>query len=228
MQTPILLRLAFHDAGTYNVADGSGGPNASLRYELSRVHNRASVRRFGWPLILRVCFAPAMHDCTYLNPYRQHCALYTVCDRSTVASHHVLAKCRDAEHPCARQRHARNFTCEPASAGGLLCSRWLAAIRGNAQEVQLSADYQAITALLLQIQEALRGSAAQTFSLADIIALAPAYGLSQLGGGSYNLPVGRLDATSEDPDVNQALPDTSDNLSELKMVRVCGCRGCPA
>ena len=66
MQTPILLRLAFHDAGTYNATDGAGGPNASLRYELSRVHNRASVRRFGWPLILRVCFAPATNGYTKL------------------------------------------------------------------------------------------------------------------------------------------------------------------
>ena len=80
----------------------------------------------------------------------------------------------------------------------------------------------------LQIQEALRGTAAQTFSLADIIALAPAYGISQLGGGAYDLPVGRIDAEGEDPDIDQALPDTSDNLSELKMVRVCGCRDCPA
>lgn len=64
MQTPILLRLAFHDAGTYNAADGTGGPNASVQFELARVHNRASVRRFGWPLILRV--RPCQYCCSLM------------------------------------------------------------------------------------------------------------------------------------------------------------------
>ena len=54
MQTPILLRLAFHDAGTYTVSDNQGGPNGSLQHELFLVPNRSVVRRFGWPVVLRV------------------------------------------------------------------------------------------------------------------------------------------------------------------------------
>jgi hypothetical protein len=54
VQTPILLRIAFHDAGTYIASDREGGPNGSTQFELNRVHNRSVVRRFGWPVVLRV------------------------------------------------------------------------------------------------------------------------------------------------------------------------------
>ncbi|GAQ83146.1 ascorbate peroxidase [Klebsormidium nitens] len=35
----ILLRMAFHDAGTYDKSSGTGGANGSLKYELSRALN---------------------------------------------------------------------------------------------------------------------------------------------------------------------------------------------
>jgi len=35
-KAPAVLRLAFHDAGTYNAALGTGGPNASVLFELER------------------------------------------------------------------------------------------------------------------------------------------------------------------------------------------------
>ena len=35
-KAPAVLRLAFHDAGTYNVLAGDGGPNGSVLYELDR------------------------------------------------------------------------------------------------------------------------------------------------------------------------------------------------
>ena len=70
----------------------------------------------------------------------------------------------------------------------------------------------------MQIQQGLRGTAAQTFSLADIIALAPAYGISKMGGGVYNLKVGRADVSGQDREVDEALPDASDKLEELQQV----------
>ena len=30
---PVFLRMSFHDAGTYNAADGTGGANASIFHE---------------------------------------------------------------------------------------------------------------------------------------------------------------------------------------------------
>jgi Peroxidase len=69
-----------------------------------------------------------------------------------------------------------------------------------------------------QIRDALRGTAAESFSVADIIALAPAYGLSKLGGGSYDLLVGRVDALSADADIDEALPEAGDKLEDLKAV----------
>ena len=49
MQAPIMLRLIFHDAATYNVAAGDGGANASLRLELGRPENKGLKR--GWRVI---------------------------------------------------------------------------------------------------------------------------------------------------------------------------------
>ncbi len=40
MQAPVLLRLVFHDAGTFAAASGDGGANGSLRFELDRPENR--------------------------------------------------------------------------------------------------------------------------------------------------------------------------------------------
>eukprot|EP01024_Parvocaulis_polyphysoides_P041614 TRINITY_DN38187_c0_g1_i1.p1 TRINITY_DN38187_c0_g1~~TRINITY_DN38187_c0_g1_i1.p1 ORF type:complete len:274 (-),score=33.66 TRINITY_DN38187_c0_g1_i1:145-966(-) len=46
---PLMLRLAFHDAGTYSAMDNTGGPNASIQYELDRPENKGLKR--GWKLI---------------------------------------------------------------------------------------------------------------------------------------------------------------------------------
>lgn len=39
MQAPVLLRLVFHDAGTFLQSAGNGGANASIRFELKRPEN---------------------------------------------------------------------------------------------------------------------------------------------------------------------------------------------
>ena len=46
LQAPVLLRLAFHDAATHEVAAGDGGANASVQYEFSRPENTGLKR--GW------------------------------------------------------------------------------------------------------------------------------------------------------------------------------------
>ena len=46
LQAPVLLRLAFHDAATHEVAAGDGGANASVQYEFSRPENMGLKR--GW------------------------------------------------------------------------------------------------------------------------------------------------------------------------------------
>ena len=49
MQAPVLLRLAFHDSGTFSQATQSGGANASVRFELKRPENTGLNR--GWKVI---------------------------------------------------------------------------------------------------------------------------------------------------------------------------------
>jgi L-ascorbate peroxidase len=44
-----MLRLAFHDSGTYSVAAGDGGANGSVRLELGRPENTGLKR--GWGVI---------------------------------------------------------------------------------------------------------------------------------------------------------------------------------
>lgn len=45
VQAPVLLRLAFHDAGTYSAAEANGGPNGSIRFELQRPENQGAPMR---------------------------------------------------------------------------------------------------------------------------------------------------------------------------------------
>jgi L-ascorbate peroxidase len=48
-QAPVLLRLVFHDAGTFSASRGLGGANASVRFELKRPENSGLNR--GWKVI---------------------------------------------------------------------------------------------------------------------------------------------------------------------------------
>lgn len=49
LQCPVVLRLVFHDSGTYNIAAGNGGANASIQHELERPENFGLKR--GWKVI---------------------------------------------------------------------------------------------------------------------------------------------------------------------------------
>jgi len=48
-KAPVMLRLVFHDAGTYSSSDNLGGNNASIQYELGRPENFGLKR--GWNII---------------------------------------------------------------------------------------------------------------------------------------------------------------------------------
>ncbi|KAK9812280.1 hypothetical protein WJX73_009877 [Symbiochloris irregularis] len=51
-KAPVLLRLVFHDAGTYLQSASNGGANASIRFELKRPENTGLNR--GWSLIAAI------------------------------------------------------------------------------------------------------------------------------------------------------------------------------
>lgn len=48
-KAPVMVRLVFHDAGSYSAAAGDGGVNASIRFELDRPDNFGLKR--GWNVI---------------------------------------------------------------------------------------------------------------------------------------------------------------------------------
>ena len=56
----MLLRLVFHDAGTYAAASGNGGANGSLRFELDRPENRGL--KVGCAGLQSICSRGIMHD----------------------------------------------------------------------------------------------------------------------------------------------------------------------
>lgn len=51
-KAPVILRLAYHDAGTFSAAAGNGGANASIQFELDRPENTGLKR--GWKLIEQI------------------------------------------------------------------------------------------------------------------------------------------------------------------------------
>eukprot|EP00878_Enallax_costatus_P007044 GHUV01007382.1.p1 GENE.GHUV01007382.1~~GHUV01007382.1.p1 ORF type:complete len:195 (+),score=51.74 GHUV01007382.1:153-737(+) len=57
-KAPVILRLAYHDAGTYSAAAGNGGANASIQFELDRPENTGLKR--GWNLIGQVSLLPQL------------------------------------------------------------------------------------------------------------------------------------------------------------------------
>lgn len=54
LQAPVVLRLVFHDSGTYSAAAQNGGANASIQHELDRPENFGLKR--GWKVIQTAMF----------------------------------------------------------------------------------------------------------------------------------------------------------------------------
>ena len=48
-RAPTLLRLVFHDGATFRAADGRGGANGSVRFELDRPENTGLAK--GWKVV---------------------------------------------------------------------------------------------------------------------------------------------------------------------------------
>lgn len=53
-----MLRLVFHDAGTYDLKMRNGGPNGSIQFELARPENRGLKRGLNCVLEVSVSAAP--------------------------------------------------------------------------------------------------------------------------------------------------------------------------
>jgi catalase (peroxidase I) len=66
VQAPVILRLVYHDAGTYDVSAGDGGLNGSVRFELERQENFGLKR--GWNLIDEVCLGPLTQPSAHPKP----------------------------------------------------------------------------------------------------------------------------------------------------------------
>ena len=60
LQAPVLLRLAFHDAGTFDVSGRDGGANGSVAFELDRPENKVlkEVPHTGAAAASQICSKP--------------------------------------------------------------------------------------------------------------------------------------------------------------------------
>lgn len=62
-KAPVIVRLVFHDAGTFRAAAQDGGANASIAFELERPENFGLKR--GWRLIEQVSARPTSKPCLF-------------------------------------------------------------------------------------------------------------------------------------------------------------------
>jgi hypothetical protein len=83
-KAPLLLRLAFHDAATYSVTDRSGGPNASIQFELDRAENKGLKR--GWNTVMEVGSSRIHTNWKYIDEYGNSVAAGEVPCTFTVSS----------------------------------------------------------------------------------------------------------------------------------------------
>ncbi|KAG0475872.1 hypothetical protein HPP92_012713 [Vanilla planifolia] len=71
---PIMLRLAWHDAGTFDSATKTGGPNGSIRFEEEYTHGANAGLKIAIDLLEPI--KTKVPKITYANLYQVHCCIF--------------------------------------------------------------------------------------------------------------------------------------------------------
>jgi L-ascorbate peroxidase len=108
-KAPVLLRLVFHDAGTFDAASGDGGANASVRLELDRPENGGLKR--GWRVV------EAIRKEVAASP--QLNSLLSDADLIALAGAHAVVVTGGPSDLLARVRVGREDTASPDPEGRL-------------------------------------------------------------------------------------------------------------
>ena len=166
LQAPVLLRLAFHDAATHEVAAGDGGANASVQYEFSRPENTGLKR--GWcgladdtgPELCSACFIAA-----------------PVCRSQILMMHLLESFCVTKNSMCLLLLLVMH--------GCKSLFGWLVAVSCN--------YFSTCRRVIENVMQNLEGTAAEgRVSFADLIALGGAYAVLITGGPSIDMSIGEL------------------------------------
>ena len=166
LQAPVLLRLAFHDAATHEVAAGDGGANASVQYEFSRPENTGLKR--GWCGLADDTGQELCSACSIAAPVR----------RFWILTMHLL------EFFCV----AKDSMCLLL----LLVMQDCKSLFGWLVAVSCS-HFSTCRRVIENVMQNLKGTAAEgRVSYADLIALGGAYAVLITGGPSIDVSIGEL------------------------------------
>ena len=166
LQAPVLLRLAFHDAATHDVAAGDGGANASVQYEFSRPENTGLKR--GWCGLADDTGPELCSACSIAAPVR----------RLWISTMPLL------ESFCV----AKDSMCLLL----LLVMQGCKSLLGWLIAVSCS-HFSACRRVIENVMQNLKGTAAEgRVSYADLIALGGAYAVQITGGPSIDMSIGKL------------------------------------
>ena len=166
LQAPVLLRLAFHDAATHEVAAGDGGANASVQYEFSRPENTGLKR--GWCGLADDTGPEQRSACSVAAPVGRYWDLIM----RLVESFYV----------------AKDSTCLLL----LLVMQGCKSLFGWVVAVSCSHS-STCRRVIENVMQNLKGTAAEgRVSYADLIALGGAYAVLITGGPSIDMSIGKL------------------------------------
>ena len=163
MQAPVLLRLAFHDAATHEVAAGDGGANASVQYEFSRPENTGLKR--GW--------------CGHADDKGPE--LCSACSIAAPVRSLWFLTMRLLEFFCM----AKNSMCLLLLLVRQGCKSFFMLVRCS--------HFPTCRRVIENVMQNLKGTAAEgRVSYADLIALGGAYAVLITGGPSIDMSIGKL------------------------------------